>query len=176
MRTFWENERPSSSDDETEIERCLAPEVELHAAVCPQKLTIENTQTGKDLDLSKNYLKSEIRMLEYKIKKYQTYLRNLVTTNRQLKTDNENAQKQKNELENELKSLKLAYNNDQTNFKNQELTNTQLITENGTLKLLINELENDLESIAQRFDELTNGELFFDTVFMIKSNQNVTYC
>ena len=70
----------------------------------------------------------------------------------------------------------MAYNNDQTNFKNQELTNTQLITENGTLKLLINELENDLESIAQRFDELTNGELFFDTVFMIKSNQNVTYC
>ena len=145
MRTFWENERPSSSDDESEIESCLTSERE-------------------DLHLSRNYLKSEVHMLEHKIKKFQTYLRNQKTTNRQLKTENEVIKNQKNELENELESLKLVYKNDQTNFKNQELTNTRLIKENETLVHLNNELENELQSLEERFNELANCELFFDTV------------
>ena len=149
MRTFWENERPSSSDDESEIESCLSPEIE-------------------NLDLSKNYLKSEIRMLEYKLKKYHTYLRNQRTSNQHFKTEIEMVKKQKNELENELKSLQLAYKIDQTNLKKLELEKTQLITENETLKYLNNELENDLQSLEKRFNKLMDGELVFDTVSKIK--------
>ena len=139
MRTFCENERPSSIGDESEIKSCLASELE-------------------NLDLSKNYLKSEIRMLEYKLKKYHTYLRNQRTSNRQLKTEIEVVKNKKNELENELKSLQLAYKIDQTYLKNQELEKAQLITENETLKYLYNELENDLQSLEKRFNKLINGE------------------
>ena len=58
----------------------------------------------------------------------------------------------------------VPYKNDQTNFKNQELTNTRLIKENETLVHLNNELENELQSLEERFNELANCELFFDTV------------
>ena len=95
MRTFWENERPSSSDDETEN---------------------RNIETVKDLDLSKNELKSEIRKLEYNIKRYHTNLRNQEKINGQLrkkcskeKTMKNKSQQEVIQLENELKSYKERY-------------------------------------------------------------------
>ena len=88
MRTFWENERPSSSEDETETESWVYPEVE----------TKGNIEIVKDLDLSKNELKSEIRKLEHKMKMYRNTLRNQEKIISRLKTDYE-ALKNKSRLE-----------------------------------------------------------------------------
>ena len=50
MRTFWENERPSSSEEEPETENLLYQEIESEARNCSSVGSIEIV---KDLDLSK---------------------------------------------------------------------------------------------------------------------------
>ena len=98
LSNFWENERPSSSDDESETEN--------HSS----EQTVENIETVKDLDLSKNELKSVIRKLEYKIKSYQNKFKSQRRTIRRLKKENEvmknQNQHQALQIQNELKSFK----------------------------------------------------------------------
>lgn len=110
MRTFWENERPSSSEEEPETENLLYQEIESEARNCSSVGSIEIV---KDLDLSKNELKSEIRQLEYKIKQYRTNLKNQEKINNRLKKEYEvmkdTNQLEKLQLENELKLLKERY-------------------------------------------------------------------
>ena len=110
MRTFWENERPSSSEEEPETENSLYQELEAKARICSSVGSIEIV---KDLDLSKNELKSEIRRLEYKIKRYRTNLKNQEKINNRLKKEYE-ALKNRSQLEiiqlrNEHKLLKERY-------------------------------------------------------------------
>ena len=64
MRTFWEKERPSSSEEDPETENSLYPENKAEARICSSVGSIEIV---KDLNLSNNELKSEVRKLEYKI-------------------------------------------------------------------------------------------------------------
>ena len=110
IRTFWEKNRPSSSDDETEFKTLLK----------------ENIETVKDLDLSKNELKSEIRKLEYEIKRYQTNFKNQEKNISRLKKEYETmknkSQQETTKLRNELVSLKERYNS-MTNCKSFCLLN-----------------------------------------------------
>ena len=97
IRTFWEKNRPSSSDDETEFENLLQ----------------ENIETVKDLDLSKNELKSEIRKLEYEIQRYQTNFKNqekiISRLKREYETMKNKSKQETTKLRNELVSLKERY-------------------------------------------------------------------
>jgi len=86
MSNFWARERPSSSDGETDTENS---EVESQSEIRSNVHLIEKYETVKDLDVSKNELKSEIRKHELRIKLL----------------ENKNSQ-----LENELKSFKERYN------------------------------------------------------------------
>ena len=110
IRTFWEKNRPSSSDDETEFKNLLK----------------ENIETVKDLDLSKNELKSEIRKLEYEIKRYQTNFKNqekiISRLKREYETMKNKSQQETMLLRNELVSLKERYNS-MTNCKSFCLLN-----------------------------------------------------
>ena len=98
MRTFWENERPSSSDDEKETENSLYTEMEAKANIRSSEHIIGNIEIVKDLNLSKTELKSEIRKLEYKMKNYRTNLRNQEKIISRLKTEFE-VMKNKSQLE-----------------------------------------------------------------------------
>ena len=89
LSNFWANERPSSSDEENETENFLYSEVESQFEIRSNEYLIEKIETVKDLDVSKNELKSLIRKHEYRIKLF----------------ENKN-----NQLENELKSFEEGYN------------------------------------------------------------------
>ena len=88
LSNFWENERPSSSDDESESEIHSGGQI------------VENIETVKDLDLSKNELKFEIRKLEYKLKSYQNKLQNQRSINRRLKKELKSSKEKFNLFEN----------------------------------------------------------------------------
>ena len=150
VRNFWENERPSSSDDEIEIECPYYPKIESKTRIGSSG----NIEIVKDLNLSKKELKSEIRKLEYKIKGYQTGLRNQIITNSRLKTECEEIQKQsqveKIKLQNELEALQL----------NNEFEKTQLQKELEILQrsneFLKNQLKNDLVTFQSQTLQLRN--------------------
>ena len=94
IRKFWENERPSSSEDETEPEGSHHSTSEAQTN-CSTELIMDNIEAVKDLNLSTNELKSEIRKLEYKISK--------------LETENKIVENKRNQLENKLKSSEERY-------------------------------------------------------------------
>ena len=79
MRNFWKNERPSSTESETESSICTESEAE-----------VEISSRGPvNLNLTRNELKSEIRKLERQQDKSERRLRNQERIIGQLKTKNE---------------------------------------------------------------------------------------
>ena len=69
--TFWANNRPTSTEDETSTEISYYPKSETETeAECEQPEENIDNQIKK-LELSKIELKNENRKLEYKIKRYQ---------------------------------------------------------------------------------------------------------
>ena len=88
MSNFWAKERPSSSDEETETENPFYSEVESQSEIRSNE-HLRKIETVKDLDISKNELKSLIRKHEYRIKLLED---------------------KNNQLENELKSFDERYN------------------------------------------------------------------
>ena len=90
ISNFWENERPSSTDDESETEN-LGERI------------VRNIEAAKDLSLSKNEFKSEIGKIGNKINSYHKKLRSQKRINRRLTREIE-------QLQNELQSFKGQFN------------------------------------------------------------------
>ena len=100
IRNFWQNERPSSTESETESSVCTESEAEVE--ISTREPMIQNVTTVKNLDLTHNELKSEIRKLEYQLERSATSLQNQEKLISQLTTKNEIVSNKNVRLENEF--------------------------------------------------------------------------
>ena len=125
IRKFWENERPTSTEDETSTENSFYPKSETETEVSiPESErraeTIEDKM--KNQELSKIELKNENRKLEYTIKRYQKNLARLTT-------ENGAAENERIELENELLACKSHNDQLESDFRILEIEKMKYQTE-----------------------------------------------
>ena len=100
MRNFWKNERPSSTESETESSICTESEAEVE--ISTREPMIQNVAIVKNLDLTHNELKSEIRKLEYQLERSESSLQNQGKLFSQLTTKNEIVSNKNVQLDNEI--------------------------------------------------------------------------
>ena len=124
VRNYWKNERPSSTENDTESSNY--PESQPETIVSRQSdISLPELENPlKDLDLSNLELKSKIRKLEYEVERSKKDKRNQEWTSEavmnQLKRQNKASESEKLELENELIACKSRI--DQLEYQNQQLT------------------------------------------------------
>ena len=121
-RNFWENERPSSTENQTESSNY--PESQAETVVPRESRDPPITKLEKPLENLENIeLKSKIRKLEYEIERTKKEKRNQELTDQavinQLKRQNIASESEKMELENELIECKSRI--DQLKYENQRL-------------------------------------------------------
>ena len=79
---FWANNRPTSTEDETATVSSYYPQSEAETEVSEptRELTTNSLEDQiRNLELSKNWLKSENRMLEYKIIRFEEKMARMTT-------------------------------------------------------------------------------------------------
>ena len=90
IRNFWKNEKPTTTENETETENPSYPKSETKTEVSETKseqpVKIIEDQI-KSLELSKNELKNENRKLEFKILRFQAEMAKLTTENEAAEND-----------------------------------------------------------------------------------------
>ena len=105
IRKFWQNERPSSTESETE-----STESEAKVKISSREPMIKNVATVKNLDLTHSELKSEIRKLEYQLERSETSLQNQENLISQLTTKNEIVSNKNVRHENEFATARSRIN------------------------------------------------------------------
>ena len=147
IRNFWNNERPTSTEWETETEDSYYPESESCNEIEKPRREQSTEETLEDqikiLELSKNKLKSENRKLEYKIKGVQRELAILITKN-------EAAENDRIELENELLISKSRIDELETNNRRLETDNRRLKVHTKEYKTEAQEKQAQLEIFEKK--------------------------
>ena len=116
IRNFWQNERPSSTESETE-----STESEAKVKISSREPMIQIVETVKNLDLNPNELKSEIRRLEYQLERAKTSLQNKEKVITQLTTENEIVANEKVQLEYQLEKSERIQRNQEKLISQFEL-------------------------------------------------------
>ena len=134
--TFWANNRPTSTEDETSTEISYYPKSETETeAECEQPEENIDNQIKK-LELSKIELKNENRKLEYKIKRYQKNLARLTT-------ENGAGENERIELENELLTCKSRNDQLESDVRLLEIKKKKYQTESQEKQAQLEKYEKD---------------------------------
>ena len=149
IRNFWKNERPTSTEFETESENSYYPKSETEAEISG---TIEDQI--QNLEISNIELKNENRKLEYKIKRYQKNLARLTT-------ENGAAENERIELENELLTCKSRNDQLESDIRRLEIQNKKYQTE-------LQAKQAQLETYEKEKNALIKCKLFGSTSWLIE--------